>query len=79
MNGCAPRARLAAPLIPVVETPSAAHAHLTNTGLGPFYDGLAHPFPTADEVLPVLARSLFAGLRGTRFGQTVLVACRSPF
>ena len=38
--------------------------HLMNTGLGPFYDGLAHFFTTPEDVLPVLALALWSGLRG---------------
>jgi len=46
--------------------------HLMNTGLGPFYDGLAHFFTTPEDVLPVIALSLFAGLRGPAGGRTAL-------
>jgi urease accessory protein len=54
--------------------PPAARAHLTNTGLGPFYDGLAHLFVTPDALLPAIAISLLAGLRGPRYGRMVLLA-----
>jgi len=54
-------------------TPS-AHAHLMNTGFGPFYDGLAHLFVTPEDLLPVIALALLAGLRGPRFGRAVLFA-----
>jgi urease accessory protein len=47
-------------------------AHLMNTGLGPFYDGLAHLFVTPEDLLPVLALALLSGLRGPRFGRTSL-------
>jgi len=50
-----------------------AHAHLMTTGLGPFYDGLAHLFVTPEDLLPVIALSLLAGLRGPGFGRTVLL------
>lgn len=50
-----------------------ANAHLVTTGAGPFYDGTAHFFLTFEEILPVVALSLFAGLRGTRFGRWVIV------
>jgi urease accessory protein len=50
----------------------AAHAHLVNTGFGPFYDGLAHLLVSPDNLLPVIALALFAGLRGPRFGRIVL-------
>jgi len=51
-----------------------AHAHLMNTGLGPFYDGLTHPLLTPEDLLPVLALTLLAGLRGARCGRWVLFA-----
>ena len=41
-----------------------AQAHLVTTGVGPFYDGAAHFFLSFEEVLPVLALALLAGLRG---------------
>jgi hydrogenase/urease accessory protein HupE len=49
-------------------------AHLMTTGLGPFYDGLAHLFVTPEDLLPVLALSLAAGLRGPAGGRTALFA-----
>ncbi len=52
--------------------PSFFVAHLMTTGLGPFYDGLAHLFVTPEDLLPVLALSLAAGLRGPAGGRTVL-------
>jgi hydrogenase/urease accessory protein HupE len=51
-----------------------AQAHLMNTGFGAFYDGLAHLFVTPEDVLPVIALALLAGLRGPRYGRGVLVA-----
>jgi urease accessory protein len=51
-----------------------AHAHLVNTGFGPFHDGLTHLFVTPEDLLPVLALALLAGLRGPRFGRAVLFA-----
>ncbi len=47
-------------------------AHLMTTGLGPFYDGLAHLFVTPEDLLPVLALSLAAGLRGPSQGRCAL-------
>jgi hydrogenase/urease accessory protein HupE len=47
-------------------------AHLVTTGLGPFYDGLLHFLETPQDVLPVVALSLFAGMRGARQGRLVL-------
>jgi urease accessory protein len=53
---------------------SPADAHLVNTGFGPFYDGLTHLFVTPEDLLPVIALALLAGLHGPRFGRTVLFA-----
>jgi len=50
------------------------HAHLVNTGFGPFDDGLTHLFVTPEDLLPVIALALLAGLRGPRFGRAVLFA-----
>jgi urease accessory protein len=49
-------------------------AHLMNTGLGPYYDGLLHLFVTPEDLLPVVALALLAGLRGPGFGRFVLFA-----
>ena len=49
-------------------------AHLMNTGLGPFYDGLAHLFVTPEDLLPVLALAILAGLRGAPSGRAALFA-----
>lgn len=46
--------------------PSAAHAHLVNSGLGPFYDGALHLLLSPGDLLGLLALSLLAGLRGAR-------------
>jgi urease accessory protein len=59
--------------ITMIVAPS-AHAHLMNTGFGPFYDGLTHLFVTPEDLLPVIALALLAGLRGPRFGRAVLLA-----
>jgi urease accessory protein len=64
--------RWAALILLLAGLPSAAHAHLMTTGLGPFYDGLAHLFVTPEDLLPIIALSLLAGLRGPGFGRTVL-------
>jgi urease accessory protein len=57
--------------ITLTVTPS-AQAHLMNTGFGPFYDGLMHLFVTPEDLLPVIALALLAGLRGPRFGRAIL-------
>ncbi len=51
----------------------AAHAHLMNSGFGPFYDGLVHPFVTAEDLLPVVALGLLAGLGGADHGRRGLL------
>jgi urease accessory protein len=51
---------------------SPAHAHLVNSGLGPFYDGLAHPLVTPEDLLPVVALALLAGLGGAQYGRWAL-------
>ena len=52
--------------------PGQADAHLMNTGFGPFYDGLAHPLVTPEDLLPVVAVALLAGLGGARSGRFAL-------
>lgn len=52
--------------------PSIARAHLTDTGLGPIYDGIAHLLFSFDDLLPVIALALLAGLNGARAGRLVL-------
>ena len=58
-------------LLLVIGVPS-ADAHLMSTGLGPFYDGLTHLFVTPEDLLPVIALALFAGLCGPESGRAVL-------
>jgi hydrogenase/urease accessory protein HupE len=52
--------------------PSIARAHLTDTGLGPVYDGIAHLLLSFDDLLPVIALALLAGLNGARAGRLAL-------
>jgi hydrogenase/urease accessory protein HupE len=52
--------------------PSHAAAHLVTTGLGPVYDGIGHLLLTPDDLVPVLALALFAGLRGAASGRRAL-------
>jgi hydrogenase/urease accessory protein HupE len=47
-------------------------AHLMNSGFGPFYDGLAHPLISPEDLLPAVAMALLAGLGGRRAGRFVL-------
>jgi hydrogenase/urease accessory protein HupE len=52
--------------------PATAHAHLVNTGLGPFYDGVSHFGLTPEDLLPALALALLAGQRGSKAGRATL-------
>jgi len=54
--------------------PAVAQAHLVTTGLGPFYDGVTHFLLTPEDLLPVVALALLAGLRGARAGRLALFA-----
>jgi hydrogenase/urease accessory protein HupE len=52
----------------------AAQAHLTSSGLGPWYDGVLHLLMTPGDLLLVIALALFAGLRGADSGRALLFA-----
>ena len=52
--------------------PTDAEAHLVTTGLGPVYDGLLHFVLTPEDLVPVLALALLAGLRGAAHGRRAL-------
>jgi len=68
------RTRTACLTAAVLLLPTAAQAHLVNTGLGPFYDGVSHFVLSPEDLLPVLALALLAGLRGSRTGRLALFA-----
>jgi urease accessory protein len=46
--------------------------HLNSTGMGPFYDGSMHFLMSPEDIVPVLALALLAGLRGAAFGRRAL-------
>lgn len=52
--------------------PSPAEAHLVTTGLGPLYDGISHVLLSPDDLLPILAMSMLAGLNGPAAGRRTL-------
>ena len=52
--------------------PSRVEAHLVTTGLGPLYDGFLHFALTPEDLVPVLALALLAGLRGVTHGRRAL-------
>ena len=53
--------------------PARADAHLVTSGLGPVYDGLLHFALTPEDLVPVLALALLAGLRGAAHGRRALL------
>lgn len=44
--------------------PPEALAHLVTTGMGPVYDGIGHLLLTPEDLIPVAAIAVLAGLRG---------------
>lgn len=53
--------------------PAPAHAHLVNSGLGPFYDGALHLLLSPGDLLGLVAAALLAGLRGAAAGRLTVV------
>jgi hypothetical protein len=53
--------------------PSRAAAHLVTTGMGPVYDGIGHLLLTPEDLVPVLAIALYAGLRGVVAGRRAML------
>jgi hydrogenase/urease accessory protein HupE len=51
-----------------------AHAHLVSTDLGPFYDGVAHPLVTPEDLLTILGLAFLAAWGGPRAGRRLLVS-----
>ncbi len=49
-----------------------ADGHLVTTGLGPVYDGIGHLLLTPEDLVPIVALALYAGLRGARAGRLAL-------
>ena len=52
--------------------PALARAHLNSTGMGPIYDGLMHFLMSPEDLVPVIALALWAGLRGASYGRRAL-------
>jgi urease accessory protein len=50
-----------------------AQAHLNSTGMGPLYDGFLHFFTSPEDLIPVVALAMLAGLRGPEYGRRALV------
>jgi urease accessory protein len=68
-----------AALLALLLAAAPAQAHLMNSGFGPFYDGLAHPLISPEDVLPAIAMTLLAGLGGARHGRLVLATLPSAW
>ncbi len=51
---------------------SGLYAHLVTTGLGPLFDGIGHVAVTPEDLLPVIALALLAGLGGKAYARKVL-------
>ena len=62
----------AAFVIAMLSMPAVARAHQTDTGLGPIYDGIAHLLLSFDDLAPVVALALLAGLNGAPAGRIAL-------
>ena len=71
-DGAARFLRTSALALAVTLCPAPAHAHLNSTGMGPVYDGLTHFLMSPEDLLPVLALALLAGLRGPAYGRRAL-------
>ena len=52
--------------------PRSASAHLVTTGLGPVYDGISHVLMSPDDLVPIIAVALLAGLNGPAAGRAAL-------
>lgn len=55
----------------LITLPSAAQAHLVNSGLGPFYDGSLHLLLSPGDLLGLIAIALLGGLHGPTTGRLV--------
>jgi urease accessory protein len=52
--------------------PMRAEAHLVTTGMGPIYDGITHVLVSPDDLVPIVAMALLAGLNGSTAGRRTL-------
>lgn len=52
--------------------PAAASAHAVTTGMGPYYDGIAHFLLTPEDTVAAVALALYAGLRGAKTGRRMM-------
>lgn len=73
------RGRITVFAMALVLVPGPAQAHLVSTGIGPVYDGIAHLFVSFEDLLPVLAIGLLAGLNGAPAGRWLLFSLPSAW
>jgi urease accessory protein len=59
-------------VLAVMACPALAEAHLNSSGMGPVYDGVVHFVTSPEDMAPVLALALLAGLRGADHGRRAL-------
>jgi urease accessory protein len=59
-------------VLAVMACPALAEAHLNSSGMGPVYDGVMHFVTSPEDMAPVLALALLAGLRGADHGRRTL-------
>jgi hydrogenase/urease accessory protein HupE len=53
--------------------PATASAHLVTTGVGPVYDGIAHFVVTFEDLIPVIAMTIYAAQRGREQARDVIL------
>jgi len=62
-----------APLVVGLLSPTVAHAHLVNSGLGPFYDGALHLLLSPMNLVLLVALCLLVGAQGARAARSAFV------
>jgi urease accessory protein len=62
-----------APLVVGLLSPTVAHAHLVNSGLGPFYDGALHLLLSPMNLVLLAALCLLVGAQGARAARSAMV------
>lgn len=62
-----------ASLVLALFTPTVAHAHLVNSGVGPFYDGALHLLLSPMDIVRLIALCLFAGTQEPAAARTSAV------
>lgn len=60
-------------ILAVCAIPECVSAHLVTSGVGPFYDGVAHFFVSPDDLVVALALALFGGLSGRQAARRLVV------